>query len=1130
MRTLIMRSLVPDSPHPGLRPFLDFDAPFFFGRDEQRDQIIARLKARQFVTVLGGSGSGKSSLIRAGVIPHLRAYGMPEAGDYWVPVVTRPGTNLARGPDGARRRASPIDRLARRFSQVLAPPPDEQAARAREQEIADILRQETGFKRFIKAFGSALAPDSGVDPASARFLVVIDQFEEIFHSSNHDVEDCRILVERLLDHFFDPDPRIFVALTMRSEHLNDCPAFLELPDAINATSYLIRRLDRFEIRAAIEEPARRYLRVLARTQRGAAREALPDSVEFEERVVTRLVRDVESVQHDPDHLPMLQHLLARLWEAACVREGSGCKAPARIEWQDLEHAVLADRRGRGLADSIDTLRASLENWPESLYRRLGKDEQRVLAQVLRRLAYKDPNTGLYTQQRLRVEEWSDALGLVTTPPKLRALLQQGFVGSVDYLFWDDEDEVNITLKVSHESFIRGWKRFRDLIDEEAERFEELRSALRSCETWREGGARDEDLISGSQLVRVKTSQVREMLEDPSRFDGLFEFIRLDRESERWLEQKEHIRGFVARSIEADYRRRNRSQRLVVGAAALAVPLIVAVSAAFYNYFVQSPALERATEYFDAAAISQSVRSQDEYFRADQPFVQLRTLIDAAYRVDPIRGGTTRSEHRFEPLLDALSWLPSVGRIQTLLAGVATSTEPEVNAKLRELMSSVAWDVALDERALGVIGAEDMGGGQRAERGECLVDDPRRDPNFTNRRKGVILVEAIPTATSSRRRRAVFLDRADNLSDATLRVADVDEKDPGRGCVSFQGLDIAHPLSLSPVFVFDANLRYLFVTTVRPYEGDRLEVFELLWEINEATGSRAIRTRRLASLHDPALVAEARRAGGELGLDRADTWRLPGGRAVRLGERIVRIVTSSAQRMTKKESGERWDTLGPPVTGSPCRRLADEITRRPNGLDRIDVLESLNDPRHCFAISRRPPTAAPATARDALARGLVPPAPEAEASAREEVAVAVYLKSGAGQARAVRALEGRGGDDSAVGAWLDSPIARARFSTILKSENDWSIGAPGSNVDGWIRVGRKRQHADRVPYSGMPWSTGALAELACVIQRSAVAGENTGAAEDPGARRGGLLPSVSIAFASTPSASRPARVECRGSAP
>src|SRR5262245_15514849 len=78
-------------PYPGLRPFVYDEHGLFYGRDDQIREIVELLSKRRFIAVLGGSGSGKSSLVRAGVIPELRNKGIPEAGDCWLWTAFLPG-------------------------------------------------------------------------------------------------------------------------------------------------------------------------------------------------------------------------------------------------------------------------------------------------------------------------------------------------------------------------------------------------------------------------------------------------------------------------------------------------------------------------------------------------------------------------------------------------------------------------------------------------------------------------------------------------------------------------------------------------------------------------------------------------------------------------------------------------------------------------------------------------------------------------------------------------------------------------------------------------------------------------------------------------------------------------------
>src|SRR5262245_48215842 len=93
-------SAFPSGPYPGLRPFRSDEHHLFFGREEQTTELLALLREHRFLAVVGTSGSGKSSLVRAGLIPALHRGTMTRAGSAWEVVLMRPGgdptTNLAR--------------------------------------------------------------------------------------------------------------------------------------------------------------------------------------------------------------------------------------------------------------------------------------------------------------------------------------------------------------------------------------------------------------------------------------------------------------------------------------------------------------------------------------------------------------------------------------------------------------------------------------------------------------------------------------------------------------------------------------------------------------------------------------------------------------------------------------------------------------------------------------------------------------------------------------------------------------------------------------------------------------------------------------------------------------------------
>ena len=127
------------NPYPGLRPFAEDDSPYFRGRDAEIEQLLNLLAVERFVVVTGTSGSGKSSLVQAGVIPILRSGLATDLAADWTIVVIRP----SRGP---------LERLR----ELLGAP--------------DLFAKPTDLLSFAR---QKLAP-------GGRLLVVVDQFEEIF--------------------------------------------------------------------------------------------------------------------------------------------------------------------------------------------------------------------------------------------------------------------------------------------------------------------------------------------------------------------------------------------------------------------------------------------------------------------------------------------------------------------------------------------------------------------------------------------------------------------------------------------------------------------------------------------------------------------------------------------------------------------------------------------------------------------------------------------------------------------------------------------------------------------------------------------------------------------------------------
>ena len=562
LQTVTIRGDTPHwSPYPGLRPFQPDDSEYFFGRDAQVDDVVARLRDKRFVAVIGGSGSGKSSLVLAGAIPRLRTYAIKDAGDFWVPVIATPGTNHVEGD-------SPLRRLAHKFCSELVESSD---ASTRLEACVTLLRRQDGLGELVERFGGQIKGAGSVDLklVQVNFLFLVDQFEELFHPSNERsplAADCQHLVDRIVEQFKKQHPQVCVALTMRSEHLNDCPRYDELPDAINAASYLVKRLNREQLRNAIEQPVQRYHDKYLSEQRSARRQArregqaqvaapsISTPIVIEENLIVRLLDDSKAVLAERGHadqLPLLQHLLFWIWYEASER----CKDQPLVDaltLDDLWKAVgqSPDNQTRRPDSSINTLEACLQNRCEAIF----TDhviEQKAWQEVFRSLAFKEPNTGTYTQQRASMTELRQRLGIITGDNVELAAHLQPWMKPHGYLHWDQDSG---TVKVTHETLIRRWKLFRDWIDEEDRQFRVYLRLLDDCERWKTARVSGGGLSGGDTLRRYEDEQLPVILKDPVRVARINRLLGMDRDGKRLTTVAADAVRFLDLSIESRSKR------------------------------------------------------------------------------------------------------------------------------------------------------------------------------------------------------------------------------------------------------------------------------------------------------------------------------------------------------------------------------------------------------------------------------------------------------------------------------------------------------------------------------------------------------------------------------------------------
>ncbi|MBK8814003.1 MAG: ATP-binding protein [Methylococcaceae bacterium] len=309
-------------PYPGLRPFESWEGEIFFGREEHTNRLLDILQQQRFLSVIGPSGSGKSSLVRAGLLPAL-PLGCMGTGSDWRIAIMRPGNR-------------PIQRLAQTLLRrsVLGIelvgeeriPEDELTLTSDVAMIeAELRRGPLGLIDVVKD-----ARSRQIKNDAFNLLVLVDQFEEIFtyaDAGGRQSDESEAFVNLLLASRIPLDAKIYIVLTMRTDFLGNCVRFLELPDAINRAQYLTPRLTREQIERAITGPAQIF----------------DGSIE-----PTLVVELINAVSDDPDQLPILQHALARMWEMALERKDENTE----INWDDFRNVGGIANALSGHADEI----------------------------------------------------------------------------------------------------------------------------------------------------------------------------------------------------------------------------------------------------------------------------------------------------------------------------------------------------------------------------------------------------------------------------------------------------------------------------------------------------------------------------------------------------------------------------------------------------------------------------------------------------------------------------------------------------------------------------------------------------------------------------------------------------------
>ncbi|RMA64390.1 nSTAND1 domain-containing NTPase [Ulvibacter antarcticus] len=392
-------------PYVGLRPFNTDESILFFGRNNQILELLQRLHQYHFVAVVGGSGSGKSSLIRAGLIPSLKAGYLVQDSDHWQIAIMKPGRK-------------PVWNLAKAFFDQTNELPDinkvDELARRIEEEGVSII----------------LSLLSEIDTnKNTNFFLLIDQFEELFrfgmeHNDAAKIDEAIDFVNIILELSEQNRIPIYVVTTMRSDFIGDCAQFHGLPEAMNRSQYLVPHMTRKQLKYVIEAPAKLF-----------GRKVNPS-------LTNRLLNDLGKVK---DELPLLEHALMRIWEHEIKNDNNG-----ELDLADYEQ--------------IGGIKKALSIHADEALIGMTDNELELTKKIFQSLSTTDENGRKIRRPALLSQLVELTNGSTEEVLKIVNL----FIGNQRSFLNQSKAGEDIIIDISHESLIRQWNTLGKWVDKEAE--------------------------------------------------------------------------------------------------------------------------------------------------------------------------------------------------------------------------------------------------------------------------------------------------------------------------------------------------------------------------------------------------------------------------------------------------------------------------------------------------------------------------------------------------------------------------------------------------------------------------------------------------------------------------------------
>ena len=317
------------NPFPGLRPYAREDRELFFGREAECDEVILKLLKNRYITIIGASGNGKSSLVFSGVLPKIIDLKTGES-SIWNIISFRPGSD-------------PFGNLAEALAESMADPGQNRTGR--DLILTELLNNPGNFSDVVRKY--IIRHDDNV-------LLIIDQFEEIFRfasSGKSEISYATTLkfIDFIIDSVIKPDINTFIIFTMRSEYLGECSHYKGLTALVNNSNYFVPDIGTDNWREIIEKPV---------NFAGA---------KIDQDLVETIIEDLKG---KTGQLPLFQHAMMRTWN----------------HWKELDEPDKPISKAD--YESIGTIRNAVSLHAEELYQDLSPHGRKICSVLFKTITRK----------------------------------------------------------------------------------------------------------------------------------------------------------------------------------------------------------------------------------------------------------------------------------------------------------------------------------------------------------------------------------------------------------------------------------------------------------------------------------------------------------------------------------------------------------------------------------------------------------------------------------------------------------------------------------------------------------------------------------------------------------------------